>query len=184
MNKGSEIAEKEIDADRDHIQGDAEAAIQLLEYGDYECPYCAEAHVAVKEVLQKLGRRKICFAYRHFPLAKKHLNAEPASEAAESAGTRNKFWEMHDLLFENQDALGEEDFVQYAEEIGLNGEDVVSDVQAGTNSERIQEDYKAGERAGVNGTPTFFINGERYTGEFDAASLLEKLKATQPKPSL
>jgi protein-disulfide isomerase len=183
MKTGHELSETRIDPDRDHIQGDADAAIQLLEYGDYECPYCAEAHVAVKEVLRKLGRRKICFAYRHFPLAKKHPNAEPAAEAAESAGTRNKFWEMHDLLFENQDALGEEDFVQYAEEIGLNGEDVIGDVGGGTNFERIQEDYKAGERAGVDGTPTFFLNGERLEGDLDADSLLEKLKATQQKQS-
>lgn len=182
MRTAEELSETRIDPERDHLQGEAEAPIQLLEYGDFECPYCAEAHVAIKEVQKKL-KRKLCFAYRHFPLVNKHQSAEAAAEAAESAAVRGKFWEMHDLLFENQDALDEDDLMQYAEEAGVEGGDLIEEVNAGTYAERIQEDQQAGKRAGVEGTPVFFINGNRYEGDLETASLLEALQATLQKQS-
>src|SRR5262245_24887908 len=107
--------------DRDHIQGPADAPIMLLEYGDYECPYCGEAYPVVKAIQQRLGKR-LCFAFRNFPLADSHPHAEHAAEAAEAADAQGRFWEMHELLFENQDALEDEDLARYAAELGLDAQ--------------------------------------------------------------
>jgi protein-disulfide isomerase len=159
---------------RDHIQGNIRAPITLLEYGDYECPYCGEAYPIVKEIQERLGE-KLCFAFRNFPLANSHPHAVHAAEAAEAAAAQDRFWEMHDLLFENQDALEDEDLAQYAAGLGLDAERLLREVLAGQHQARVKEDFKTGTRAGVNGTPTFFINGERYDGPRDVEAFLEAL---------
>src|SRR5437867_11304999 len=148
-------------ADRDHIQGPADAPIALIEYGDYECPYCGEAYPIVQAVQRRLGDR-LCFAFRNFPLVNSHPHAEHAAEAAEAAGAQGKFWEMHDILFENQNALEDEDLPRYAAALGLDVPRFMTDVLAGKYAWRVRADFKSGVRGGVNGTPTFFINGERY----------------------
>jgi protein-disulfide isomerase len=164
------------DPERDHIQGPADAPIKLLEYGDYECPFCAEAHALVKEIQRRLGD-DLLFAFRNFPLANIHPHAEHAAEAAEAAGDQGNFWGMHDLLFENQAALEDEDLAAYADKLGLDAKRLLGEVTSSVYAARIREDFKAGVRGGVNGTPTFFINGERYDGPLDAENLLSALTA-------
>jgi protein-disulfide isomerase len=158
--------------DRDHIQGPVDAPIKLLEYGDYECPYCGQAYPLVKEIQKRLGNR-LCFAFRNFPLINSHPYAEHAAEAAEAAGVQGRFWEMHDSLFENQDALEDKDLERYAAALGLDAQRFINEVSSGAHVLRVREDFHSGARSGVNGTPTFFINGKRYDGMVD--DLLEAL---------
>lgn len=150
-------------AGRDHIQGPIDAPIKLLEYGDYECPFCGEAYPIIKAVQKRLGDR-LCFAFRNFPLNNSHPRAEHAAEAAEAAAAQGKFWEMHDLLFENQEALDDEDIAGYAQTLGLDVTRLMNEIQSGTHTPRVREDFRSGARGGVNGTPALFINGGRYDG--------------------
>jgi protein-disulfide isomerase len=145
-----------------------------VEYGDYQCPYCGEAYPIVKAIQERLGTR-LCFVFRNFPLANMHPFAEHAAEAAEAAGAQGRFWEMHDVLFENQNALEDNDLAGYAESLGLDASRLMEEVAKGTHTARVREDFRGGVRNGVNGTPTFFINGGRYDGSLDAASLLAAL---------
>ena len=161
-------------AKRDHILGPIEAPFSLVEYGDYECPYCGDAYPVVKAVQRQLGNR-LCFAFRNFPLVNSHPHAEHAAEAAEAAGVQGKFWEMHDTLFENQNALEDEDLARYATDLALDGRRLLSEVAAGAHSARVREDFKSGARDGVNGTPTFFVNGVLYDGEPGVAALYAAL---------
>lgn len=149
---------------QDHIQGPIDAPYRLVEYGDYQCPYCGEAHDVVKEIQDRLGDQ-LCFVFRNFPLVEKHPYAEHAAEAAEAAAEQGRFWEMHDLLFENQNALTDEDLAEYAEELGFDAKRLMTEVQRGAHASRIQNDLRSGEKNGVNGTPTFFVNGELFEGE-------------------
>lgn len=160
--------------DRDHIQGPIDAPIMLLEYGDYECPYCGEAYPVVKAIQERLGAR-LCFAFRNFPLVNSHPHAEHAAEAAEAAGAQGRFWEMHDLLYENQEALEDEDLARYALSLGLDAERLVKELQAGTYTARVRQDFRSGARLDVNGTPSFFINGVRYDGMTGVDELLNAL---------
>jgi protein-disulfide isomerase len=162
------------DAERDHVSGSANGSIKLLEYGDYECPFCADAQPIVKEIQRRLGD-DLLFAFRHFPLANIHPHSERAAEAAEAAGVQENFWGMHDLLFENQSALEDEDLAAYAGELGLDETRLIREVTATAYARRIREDFRDGVRAGVNGTPTLFINGERYDGARDLKHLLNAL---------
>jgi len=162
------------DPERDHTSGSSDGSIKLLEYGDYECPFCGEAQPIVKEIQWRLGD-DLLFAFRHFPLTNIHPHAEHAAEAAEAASGQGNFWGMHDLLFENQGALENEDLLAYAGELGLDQTRLVREVTSSVYAPRIREDFKSGARAGVNATPTFFINGERYDGEFDLEYLLNAL---------
>ena len=161
---------------RDHIQGPVDAPIKLLEYGDYECPYCGEAHLVVKEIQQRLGKR-LCFAFRNFPLINSHPHAERAAEAAEAAAAQGRFWEMHDLLYENQDALEDNDLARYASALGLDAERLLREVTSGSYAARLKEDFRSGARLDVNGTPSFFINGVRYDGDSEVEELLAALTA-------
>lgn len=161
-------------ANRDHVQGPMDAPLTLLEYGDYQCPFCGEAYPIVKEVQKRLGNR-LCFAFRNFPLANMHPYAEHAAEAAEAAGAQGRFWEMHDVLFENQNALEDEDLARYASTLGLDAPRLIKEILAGAHSGRVREDFRSGVRGGVNGTPTFFINGARYEGAPDAAAMVAAL---------
>lgn len=159
---------------RDHIQGPIDAPSTLLEYGDYECPFCGRAYSIVKALQQTLGDN-LCFAFRNFPLTNMHPHAEHAAEAAESAGAQGKFWEMHDSLYENQDALDDADLARYAAELGLDVDRLLREVVTSAYSKRIREDFMSGVRSGVNGTPTFFVNGHRHDGGYDFESLLADL---------
>src|SRR5882672_4680908 len=143
---------------RDHGAGPDNAPVTLVEYGDYECPYCGMAYPIVKRAQQDLGSR-LRFIFRNFPLAESHPHARLAAEAAEAGGAQGKFWEMHDMLFENQDALEAEDLAQYAASLGLDGRRLIGEVLAGEYAARVREDFRNGARGGVNGTPSFFING-------------------------
>jgi protein-disulfide isomerase len=165
--------------ERDHLRGPRNAPIKLLEYGDYECPYCGAAHPVVQALCEELGER-LCFAFRNFPLTNAHPHAQLAAEAAEAAGAQGKFWEMHDLIFENQQALEPEDLAERAATLGLDVARLVKELQTGVQAARVQEDFQAGVRAGVNGTPTFFINGERYDGVPDFDSMLAALSQSVP----
>ena len=161
-------------AGRDHIQGPVDAPIMLVEYGDYQCPYCGQAYPMVKAVQAELGDR-LCFAFRNFPLNNAHPFAEHAAEAAEAASAQEKFWEMHDALFENQDALDDESIARHAARLGLDARQLIGEVISGGHRSRVREDFRAGARSGVNGTPTFFINGVRYDGPLSIAALLAAL---------
>ena len=162
------------DPERDHISGSADGLIRLLEYGDYECPFCAKVQPIVKEIQRRLGD-DLLFGFRNFPLTNIHPHSEHAAEAAEAAGTQKNFWSMHDTLFENQRALDDDDLAEYAAELGLDETRLIREVTASVYAPRIREDFKSGVRGGVNGTPTFFINGERYDGALDLKHLLNAL---------
>jgi protein-disulfide isomerase len=161
-------------AKHDHIQGPVDAPIALVEYGDYECPYCGEAYPIVKAIQERLGDR-LCFAFRNFPLVNSHPHAEHAAEAAEAAAAQGKFWEMHDTLYENQQALEDEDLAGYAGALGLDVKKFAAEVQSSAHLARVRDDFKTGVRGGVNGTPTFFINGVRYDGVKDFDEILAAL---------
>ena len=162
------------DPERDHISGSAGGLIRLLEYGDYECPFCAEVQPIVKEIQRRLGD-DLLFGFRNFPLTNIHPHSEHAAEAAEAAGTQKNFWGMHDILFENQAALEDDDLAAYAAKLGLDQTRLIREVIWKIYTQRIREDFKSGARGGVNGTPTFFINGERYDGIPDLKHLLNAL---------
>ena len=148
---------------RDHVSGPAAAPATLLEYADYQCPYCGRAHEVVKALRQHLGKR-LQFCMRHFPLSTVHPRAAAAAEAAEAAGAQGKFWEMHDLLFEHQDELEDEDLIEYADALHLDLERFTSELATHVHAPRVREDFVSGVSSGVNGTPTFCINGVRHDG--------------------
>jgi protein-disulfide isomerase len=166
-----------LSADRDHIQGSASAPVTLVEYGDYECPYCGMAYPIVKSIQRALGN-KLGFAFRNFPLSDSHPPAAQAAVAAEAAGGQGRFWEMHDALYENQERLGTDDLMKYGEELGLDTNQFARDLSDGTYKARVREDFRGGVRSGVNGTPTFFVNGSRYDGGWnDPDEFLRALRA-------
>jgi len=165
------------DPERDHFQGTIDAPIALLEYGDYECPFCGEVQPIVREIQRQLGG-DLGFAFRHFPLTNVHPHAEHAAEAAEACGEQGAFWPMHETLFANQDTLDDESLAQYAAALGLDETRVLQEVIVNAHAHRIREDFRSGVRAGVNGTPCFFINGQRY----DGARALEPLLAAVSEP--
>jgi protein-disulfide isomerase len=160
----------------DHIEGDEHAPIILVEYGDYECPYCGHAYRIVKQVQQHFGKR-LGFVFRNFPLTEIHPNAESAAESAEFAAAQGRFWEMHDAIFENQDALGVPLLCELAERIRLSAEALERALEQGEYTPRVKADFLGGVRSGVNGTPTFFINGHRHDGSFEFADLAEAIGA-------
>jgi protein-disulfide isomerase len=161
-------------ANRDHMQGAITAPVSLLEYGDYECAFCGDAHAIITKLQQRLAGR-LCFAFRNFPAANAHPHSQHAAEAAEAAGVQSKFWQMHDLLLQHQDALEDDKLAQYASVLGLDPARLLTELAAGVHTPRVREDFKCGARGGVNGTPAFFINGERYDGHLDFDELLEAL---------
>jgi protein-disulfide isomerase len=159
---------------RDHVQGSAAARVTLLEYGDYECPYCGAAYPIVKEIQERLGS-EVRFVFRNFPLANMHPHATLAAEAAEVVGAQGKFWEMHDTLYEHQAALTEVDLARYARGLGIDNGRFATELLRPVFAERVREDFASGVRSGVNGTPTFYINGLRHNGSFELEVLLEAI---------
>jgi len=160
---------------QDHVQGTDDAGVTLVEYGDFECPHCGRAHPIVQEVQRRLGST-LRFVFRHFPLREIHPHAEHAAEAAEAAGHQGRFWEMHDALFEHQPALDDRHLLVYAADIGVNAERVKDDLASHSHASRVRHDFMSGIRSGVNGTPTFFINGIRHDDSWDAPTLLRALQ--------
>ena len=165
----------------DHRAGPDDAPVTLTEYGDYECPHCGAAYPVVHEVRRALGSQ-LRFVFRHFPLSQAHPHAQRAAEAAEAAGAQGKFWEMHDLLFENQDALEDADLRRYAATLELDAERFEKELGAGLYADRVRRDFRSGVRSGVNGTPTFFINGVRHDASWDLPTLSAAVEAAAAVP--
>jgi protein-disulfide isomerase len=172
---------EEVSEQRDHIQGPRTAAVTLVEYGDFECPYCGQAYPIVKQVMAEVGERAR-LVFRNFPLTQVHPHARRAAEAAEAAAAQGRFWEMHDMLFEHQDALEDDDLVSYAAQIGLDLDRFQVELARGAYADRVREDFMSGVRSGVNGSPTFFINGRRHDGPWDLRSLTEAVVTAMSAP--
>jgi diadenylate cyclase len=170
---------------KDHARGPEDAPVTLVKYGDYECPYCRRLHPVLVELRERAGER-VRFVFRHFPLDSAHPRARRAALAAEAAASQGRFWEMHDLLFENQDELGEENLTRYAAELGLDLQRFGADLANDDLAWRIEDDRLGGDRAGVRGTPTLFVNGVRYGGPLDLDGLLAAVEdaAGSSGPSL
>ena len=160
----------------DHTLGDQHAPVTLVEYGDYECPHCGHAHPVVKAVRKHFGK-ELRFVFRHFPLTQVHPMAEAAAEAAEFAGAKGRFWEMHDAMFENQESLSPQMLAELAQAVGLSSKDLLSALESHEFLPVIKEDFRGGVRSGVNGTPTFFINGVRYEGVPEFEDLVDAIDA-------
>ena len=163
-------------SERDHRQGPDTAAVTLVQYGDYECPYTRQSTWVVQAIKQHLGDR-LRFVYRNFPLTEIHPHALHAALAAEAAATQGKFWEMHDYIFHHQHTLEDADLEQFAEAVGLDLQQYIRDRADQRALARIEEDVEGGERSGVQGTPTFFINGVLYRGSWEHEALLAALQA-------
>jgi protein-disulfide isomerase len=164
----------------DYAQGPATALVTLVEYGDFECPFCGQAYPIVKAIQDRFGDQ-LRFVWRNFPLAQAHPHAQGAAEAAEAAGAQGAFWGMHDLLFAHQDALGERFYIQCATALGLDVDRFRRDLTDHAYASRVREDFLSGVRSGVNGTPTFFINGRRHDGPWDADSLAAAIAAASER---
>lgn len=160
----------------DHMQGDAQAAVALVEYGDYQCPACGEAYLLVKRLQEYFGK-DLCFVFRNFPLTEVHPQAEAAAETAEFAAMHGHFWQAHDALYENQEALGATLYLELVETLHLSAVDLRQAVEEGNCRARVRADFSGGVRSGVNGTPTFFINGQRHDDGLDLESLVAVIEA-------
>ena len=159
--------------DRDHVRGNASAPLTLLEYGDYECPYCGRASPIVNALREHFGER-LRFVFRHFPQNSVHPHAAVAAQAAEAAGAQGRFWEMHDMLFAHQDDLG--DVYEYALRVGLEIYRFEADLSSERFARKVRDDLQSGQKSGVKSTPTFFINGERYSGEHELEAMRAALE--------
>ena len=172
----------DVDPERDHYRGPADAPVTVVEYGDFECPYCGQAEPIVRELLQEFG--DIRYVWRHLPLSDVHPHAQLAAEAAEAAASQGAFWAFHDLLLERQDALEPEDLVAYAQELGLDPERFAEDLRRHAGTMRVADDVDSADLSGVSGTPTFFINGRRHYGAYDIRSLSAAVRAAGARATL
>lgn len=160
---------------QDHVQGNAKAGCTLIEYGDYECPHCGAAYPLVQQLQKHFGKR-MRFVFRNFPLTQIHANAQAAAEVAEFAASKGKFWEMHDLLFENQDRLGDELFAELAGQLSLDPGEMHRALKKKTFTDHVRTDFTGGVRSGVNGTPTFYINDQRYNRPMDYDTMVQAIE--------
>ncbi len=163
-------------SNKDHVQGNANAAIELVEFGDYECPHCGRAYPIIKRIQQKMGD-KLKFVFRNFPLAEIHPHATHAAIAAEAAAMQNKFWEMHDAIYENQGRMQDADLINHAQKAGLDVKQFEEDFDKESIQQKVEDDFESGVRSGVNGTPSFFINGEKYEDSWDERTMLNYLES-------
>lgn len=159
----------------DHVLGDINAPIELVEYGDYQCSYCGQAYYIVKDLQKKLGK-KLKFIFRNYPLEDLHPYAVHAALAAEAAHLQNRFWEMHDVLYENQRRLDDSSIISYARDMGLDTRLFEKEFGSEETVKKLQEDVASGDKAGVRGTPTFFVNGKKYDGNWADAEFLRYLE--------
>jgi protein-disulfide isomerase len=159
----------------DHIYGDINAPLEVVEYGDYECPFCGRAYPIVKSIQEKLGA-DMKFIFRNFPLRKIHPHAYPAAVATEAAARQGKFWEMHDIIFENQKTLEPENLFAFASQIGLDMERFQKDILDESLYMKARKDFESGMQSGVNRTPTFFVNGKKFNGDWGEGELLRYLE--------
>jgi protein-disulfide isomerase len=166
--------------ERDHVQGPANAQVTLVEYGDYECPYCRAAVPIVQELQQLLGEQ-LRYVFRHFPLTGSHPHAQQAAEAAEAAAVQGRFFEMHAALFENQEALGEDHLVRYAADLGLDSARIRRELAAHAYAGRVREDFESGLAGGVRGTPTFYLDDVRYDGIVGMRQFLAAIQQAHPE---
>ncbi|WP_431676907.1 Na+/H+ antiporter NhaA [Kitasatospora sp. KL5] len=171
-----------VDTDRDHIRGPLDALVTVVEYGDFECPYCGQAEPVVRELLA--GHGDVRYVWRHLPLNDVHPHAQLAAEAAEAAGRQGAYWEMHDLLLSHQGALKIPDLLRYAEAVGADAERFEQDLRARAGAGRVAEDVDSADLSGVSGTPTFFVNGRRHHGAYDIAGLTEAVRAARERAAL
>ena len=162
-------------SNKDHLQGKESAPLEMVEYGDYQCGHCGHAYPIIKTIQEEMGD-DIKFIFRNFPLSEIHPDAMNAAVAAEAAALQDKFWEMHDMIYEHQDRLEVEDLFLYAKAVGLDMERFKNDIQKDSLVAKIESDFEGGVRSGVNGTPGFFINGEKYDGDW-TSNLLIYLKS-------
>ncbi|MGY1691900.1 Na+/H+ antiporter NhaA [Geodermatophilus sp. SYSU D01105] len=171
-----DLLDRPVDPERDHVRGPVDAPLTLVEYGDFECPFCGRATGTVEELRARFGDR-LRYVFRHVPLVDVHPHAELAAEAAEAAGAQGRFWEMHDRLFAAQDRLTASDLLEHAAAAGLDVQRFARDLGAGRFARRVEEDVESAEASGVGGTPTFFVGGRRHTGPYDADTLAAALLA-------
>jgi protein-disulfide isomerase len=172
-----------VDPDRDHLRGPAESLVTVVEYGDFECPYCGLAEPAVRELLRTFGG-DVQYVWRHLPLTDVHPHAQMASEAAEAAAKQGAFWEMHDLLLEHQDALTVRDLVGYATSLGLDTERFAGDLRKHVGTAHVSEDVDSADLSNVSGTPTFFVNGMRHYGAYDIETLSKAVKLAMARAKI
>jgi len=171
-----------VDPDRDHIRGPADAPVTVVEYGDFQCPYCGQAEPVVRELLA--GNGDVRYVWRHLPLNDVHPRAQPAAEAAEAAAQQDGFWQMHDLLLTHQDALAVPELLRYAEQSGLDLDRFRQDLRRHAGAARIAEDVESADLSGVSGTPTFFVNGQRHRGAYDIDTLSAAIRAARARAAL
>ncbi len=163
-------------SERDHMQGGDNAKVTLVEYGDYQCPYCGQAYPIVKKIQEDLGEN-LKFVFRNFPLTEIHEYSFQAAESAEISDEYGKFWEMHDMLYENQENLQEANLVIMADKLGMNAIEFGKKLASGEKAERVKEDFMSGVESGVNGTPSFYINGFKYEGPWDYENLKSAIQS-------
>lgn len=166
--------------ENDHIRGLVDAPLTLVEYGDFECPYCGMAYPILRNIERELGN-ELRVVFRHFPLTQQHPHASHAAQAAEAAGAQGPahFWEMHDTLFEHQDALRDQDLIGYADDIGIDAAKVSQALATEAYEKVVREHFRSGVKSGVNGTPTFYVNGTRFDGDWaDPVALIAALRET------
>jgi len=171
-----------VDPRRDHVRGPAHAPVTIVEYGDFECPYCGLAEPVVRELLAEVAQ--VGYVWRHLPLTDVHPRAQLAAQAAEAAARQDAFWPMHDLLLEHQDALAMPDLLGYAAELDLDPERFTEDLRAQAGAVRIAEDVESADLSGVSGTPTFFINGRRHHGAYDIDTLTAAVRAALTRSTI
>jgi Na+/H+ antiporter NhaA len=176
------ILDHPVDPERDHVRGTSDAPLTLVEYGDFECPFCGHGTGLVRDLRRRFGE-ELRYVFRHLPLTDVHGYAELAAQAAEAAGAQGRFWEMHDLLFAHQSELELEDVLGYAGEVGLDVERFARDLDAPWTTERVQEDVASAEASGARGTPTFFVGERRHVGAYDAETLARELEETRAPDS-
>jgi protein-disulfide isomerase len=163
-------------SDKDHMQGNINAPIELVEYGDYQCPHCGAAYPVIKSIQGQMGD-KLKFVFRNFPLAEAHPDATSAAIATEAAAGQGKFWEMHDAVFEHQHDLSDKALIKLAKQIGIDVEQFENDFDRPATQDKVETDFESGVRSGVNGTPAFFINGRKYNDSWDEEVLLGYLRS-------
>jgi protein-disulfide isomerase len=170
----------DVDPEHDHVRGPADAPVTLVEYGDYECPFCGQAEVVIRELLDSFGD-DLRYVWRHLPLNDVHPRAQTAAEAAEAAAAQGRFWDMHDRLLAHQDELAPRDLWHHAEALGLDVDRFVEDLRTREHAQRVADDVRGADASGVAGTPSFFINGQRYQGAYDLPTLTRVVRAARSR---